>query len=95
MSSFSANLGSNGYMQFPNGAFLQYGASTIPTNGSVVITLPKAAPNAILLAFALLDGTQGATPDSVWVTDKTKTTIKLNHYGDNGGVSGIWFVICR
>lgn len=94
MNSFLSNIGSSvGYQQLPGGLTIQFGVSAIPTGGSSTISLPKAAQNKINLAMVTLNGSQGATTDSVWISATTTTTITLNHYGDNGAITGIWLVL--
>lgn len=94
MNSFTSNISaSSGYQQLPGGLTIQFGTSAIPTGGSATITLPKAAQSRIILTMVTFNGSQGGTPDSIWISATTTTTITLNHYGDNGAITGTWFVL--
>ena len=95
MNSFISSIGSTGFQTLPGGRIEQWGQNTITSGGASVITLPMAVPNGVLHSIVTFQGSQGNTPESVWVSASTKTTITISHSGDNTLVVANWRIICN
>ncbi|EFC8054425.1 phage tail protein [Escherichia coli] len=95
MNSFISSIGSTGFQTLPGGRIEQWGQNTITSGGASVITLPMAVPNGVLHSIVTFQGSQGNTPESVWVSASTKTTITISHFGDNTPVVANWRIICN
>ncbi|EPO4408712.1 gp53-like domain-containing protein [Escherichia coli] len=95
MNSFISSIGSTGFQTLPGGRIEQWGQNTITYGGESVITLPMAVPNGVLHSIVTFQGSQGNTPESVWISASTKTTITISHAGDNTPVVTNWRIICN
>ncbi|MCW8046190.1 hypothetical protein OHU20_00370 [Escherichia coli] len=95
MNSFISSIGSTGFQTLPGGRIEQWGQNTITYGGESVIPLPMAVPNGVLHSIVTFQGSQGNTPESVWISASTKTTITISHAGDNTPVVANWRIICN
>lgn len=94
MSSFGAQLAQNGYFSLPGGVVVQYGQwSWTGNNVTANVTLPTAFPNQLLWGMAAFNGSQGGTPDNVYVSGGNRGVITLTHAGDNGAGNARWICV--
>ncbi|WP_223526689.1 phage tail protein [Pseudomonas sp. BF-B-26] len=90
---FAASLGANGYQKLPSGKMEMWGTSgSIPSGGSLDITLPSTFPIEALEAFATPVGGGNITTSISWAVSLIgPSTIRIYHFHGGGGAANYRF----